>query len=240
MGLGLLACAACAGMGKKPEDASAPLAFYTVTAEIALARHQPRIAALQYAAAASHASDGELLARASQVAVESLQPSLAEKVAARWISVDPKSVEAQRAAGRAALSLQRIDQAAAHFRFVLVNSPLGTDAEFAALETFLAGNDNIFGSRQLADRLASSYPSSAAALRMQGFAALRADDPAAAIRSLTAALAIPSPNGQNDEAGAARTSADPGACGGARRRCRGSGGASTGDSGARRYAREPA
>ena len=84
-------------MGKRPEDAPVPQAFYTVTAEIALARHQPRVAALQYAAAASQETDSELLARATQVATESLQPSLAGKVAAHWISVDPKSVEAQRA-----------------------------------------------------------------------------------------------------------------------------------------------
>jgi len=187
-------------MGKRPDDAPVPQAFYTVTAEIALARHQPRVAALQYAAAASQETDSELLARATQVATESLQPSLAEKVAAHWISVDPKSVEAQRAAGRAALSLQQIDRAVAHYGFVLVNSPIGTDAEFVALETYLAGNDNIFGSRQLADRLASSYPSSAAALRVQGYSALRADDPAAAVRSFTAALAIPNLSGQDDEA----------------------------------------
>jgi tetratricopeptide (TPR) repeat protein len=200
VGLGLVACAACASTGKRPEDAPVPQAFYTVTAEIALARHQPRVAALQYAAAASQETDSELLARATQVATESLQPSLAGKVAAHWISVDPKSVEAQRAAGRAALSLQQIDLAAAHYGFVLVNSPIGMDAEFVALETYLAGNDNIFGSRQLADRLASSYPSSAAALRVQGFSALRADDPAAAVRSFTAALAIPSLSGRDDEA----------------------------------------
>jgi tetratricopeptide (TPR) repeat protein len=186
-------------MGKKPEEAPAPQAFYTVTAEIALARHQPRLAALQYAAAASQETDIGLLARATQVAAESLQPTLAEKIAARWIQVDPKSVDAQRAAAQAALALQRIDEAAAHYRFVIQSSPIGTEAEFAALETYLAGNDNIFGSRQIADRLASSFPSSPAALRMQGFTALRADDPAAAVHSFTAALAITTPSGQGDE-----------------------------------------
>jgi tetratricopeptide (TPR) repeat protein len=199
LGLALGACAACAGMPKKPEDASVPQAFYTVTAEIALARHQPRAAALQYAAAASQETDSDLLARATQVATESLQPSVAEQVAARWISIDPQSVEARRAAGRAALSLQQIDQAAAYYGFVLANSPLGADAEFSALQTYLADNDNIFGAHQLADRLAASYPSSAAGLRVQGFAALRADDPAAAVRSFSAALAIPGASGQPED-----------------------------------------
>jgi tetratricopeptide (TPR) repeat protein len=50
--------------------------------------------------------------------------------------------------------------------------------------------DNIFGARQLADRLASLFPGSAAALRLQGFAAMRADDPAAAVQSFSAALSL--------------------------------------------------
>jgi len=190
IGLALAASAACAAIHPKPEE-SAPQSFYTVTAEIALARHQPRIAAVQYAAAAANETDVKLLERAAQVAAEALQPSLEQEVAARWMQVDPKSVEAQRAAARAALALYKVDQAAAHYRAVLTRSPIGADAEFTALESELGGNDNIFGARQVADALADSFPSSAAALRVQGFAALRADDPAAAVRSLTAALALP-------------------------------------------------
>jgi tetratricopeptide (TPR) repeat protein len=204
IGLGLAACAACAGIHSKTQADLAPQSFYTVTAEIALARHQPRVAALQYAAAASNETDVELLERASQVASDSLQPSLAEKVAARWTQVDPKSVDAQRAAARAALALHKIDQAATHYHTVLTNSPTGTEAELAVLEIYLAGNDNIFGARQLADRLASSFPASAAALRMQGFTALRADDPAAAVQSFTALLAIPAAEGEKVDADARR------------------------------------
>ncbi len=186
-------------MGKKSEEAPAPQAFYTVTGEIALARHQPRLAALQYAAAASRETDIGLLERAAQVAAESLQPSLTLKIAARWIKVEPTSVEAQRAAAQAALALQRIEEAAARYRVVIQNSPIGTEAELAALEKYLGANENIFGSRQLADRLAPAYPSSAAALRVQGFTALRADDPAAAVRSFTAALAIPAAGGEAEQ-----------------------------------------
>ena len=153
-------------MHSKTKADLAPQSFYTVTAEIALARHQPRIAALQYAAAASNETDVQILERASQVASDSLQPSLAEKVAARWTQVDPKSLDAQRAAARAALALHKIDQAATHYHTVITSLPTGTEVELAELETYLAGNDNIFGARQFADRLASSFPDSAAALRM--------------------------------------------------------------------------
>jgi tetratricopeptide (TPR) repeat protein len=191
IGFGLAACAACAGLHPKSDDAAAPQVFYTVTAEIALARHEPRVAALQYAAAAANETDVGLVERAAHVAADTLQPTVAEKVAARWTQLDPKSVEAQRAAAQAALALYKIDQATTHYDVVLHNSPIAAEAEFAALETYLAGSDNVFGARELADRLASGFPSSAAALRVQGFTALRADDPAAAVRSFTAALALP-------------------------------------------------
>jgi tetratricopeptide (TPR) repeat protein len=111
-------------------------------------------------------------------------------VAAHWLSVNPKSLDAQRAAARAALALYKLDDAAAHYRIVLLTSPVGVDAEFADLETDLGSEENAFGAHQLADRLASYFPSSPSALRIQGLAALRADDPAAAVHSLTAALAM--------------------------------------------------
>ncbi len=186
----LLACGACAGPLLTSEPIAAPQVFYTVTGEIALARSEPRVAALQYTAAAESCKDLALLARASEVTAEALQPSLTAVVAARWINLDPGSIEAHRTAAKAALALQNIPQSADEYRIVLRNSPRGPDAEFAELETELGTADNLFGARQLADRLAASFPESAAALRMQGFAAMRADDPAAAVRSFDAALKL--------------------------------------------------
>jgi tetratricopeptide (TPR) repeat protein len=189
LGLGALALSACAGTGLK-SGPPAPQAFYTVTGEIALARRQPRVAALQYATAAAHETDPSILQRATEVTAETLQPSLMAGVASRWLDVNPKSLEAQRAAARAALALYRVGEAAAHYRIVLLNSPGGVDAEVADVETDLGSDENVFGAHQLADRLASYFPTSSSALRMQGMAALRADDPAAAVRSLSDALAI--------------------------------------------------
>jgi tetratricopeptide (TPR) repeat protein len=188
--VGIVATAGCVGAGPKPDPILAPQAFYTVMGEIALTRHEPRVAALQYQAAAEDTSDPSLLERATQVATDTLQPSIAAAVSARWISVDPKSVDAHHAAARAALALFKIDECAQQYRIVLQTSPDGTDAAFARLETELGSTDNAFGARQLADKLAEVFPSSAAARQMQGFAQLRADDPAAAVRSLTSAIAL--------------------------------------------------
>src|SRR5258708_202919 len=187
-GLTVLVLSACAGTHSKA-GAQAPQSFYTVTGEIALVRQQPRVAALQYATAAAHESDPALLQRATDVTAETLQPSLMAGVAARWLVVDPKSLQAQRAAARAALALYKVDEAAAHYRIVFLNSPAGVDADFADVETDLGSNENVFGAHQLADRLASYFPRSPSALRIQGIAAMRADDPAAAVHSLSGALA---------------------------------------------------
>src|ERR1700678_4483538 len=117
--LGVMTAAACVGATPKPDATRPPEAFYTVMGEIALSRHEPRVAALQYAAAAATDTDPKLLQRAAEVAQDTLQPSVAQSIAARWLSVDPGSLEARRAAARAALALFKIEQAAADYRVVL-------------------------------------------------------------------------------------------------------------------------
>jgi tetratricopeptide (TPR) repeat protein len=194
LGLSVLVLSACATSASK-SGAQAPQSFYTVTGELALARQEPRVAAIQYAAAAAQETDPALLQRAAEVSAETLQPSLMAGVAAHWLMVDPKSLQAQRAAARAALALDKVDEAAAHYRVVLLNSPVGVDAEFGDVETDLGSDENVFGAHQLADRLAGYFPSSPSALRIQGIAAMRADDPAAAVHSLSGALAIEASSG---------------------------------------------
>ena len=203
----MVASAACAGASRKAEPAPESSVFYTVTAELALARHEPRVAALQYAAGA--AADPSLWPRAVEVASEGLQPSLTLTAAEHWIRAEPQSLEAQRAAAEAALSLHRVALSAQHYRFLLVHAP-AAESEFARVEKDLRSADNIYGARQVADLLAKQLPASAALDRLQGFTALRADDPAAAARSFAAVLAqspvpdsVPDPaSGGDDPTGA--------------------------------------
>jgi tetratricopeptide (TPR) repeat protein len=164
--------------------------FDTVTGELALVRGEPRTAALQYTAAVQSASDLSLIAHASDVTSECLQPSLTAAIAVRWLSLDPNSVDAHRAAAHAALALGRVDESAKQYRIVLSSSPRGTDAELKQLETEFDTSDDVFAARRLSDRLAADFPNSAAALHLQGFAALRADDPAAAVGDFSRALAL--------------------------------------------------
>jgi len=186
-----LLAAGCASVPPDPAATlEAPRVYYAITAEIALARHEPRTAALQYTAAAIADSDASVLARACEVTLESLQPSLTAKVAARWVSLYPNTLEAHRAAARAALELHQIERAASEYTIVLKSSPRGVDAELLELAGVLEAADDMYAARQVAERLAARFPSSAPALELAGLTALRAEDPAAAVQRLGAALAL--------------------------------------------------
>jgi len=76
-----------------------------------------------------------LLQRAAQVTEECLQPSLTAKVAARWLSIDPKSVEAQRA-GESGIGAVQDRRRGCALRVVLATSPLGAESEIGALEAY--------------------------------------------------------------------------------------------------------
>ncbi len=157
-------------------------------AEIARTREEPRIAALSYAAAAR--ADGQLWPRAARVAADALQPTLAFAAAQNWIRLEPQSVAARRVAAAAALSLCDPDASAANYRFVISEAGGSADAAFAPVEDDLLAAEDPYAARQVADRLAAFFPASVAARRLQGFAALRAGDPAAAARAFRAALAL--------------------------------------------------
>jgi hypothetical protein len=163
--------------------------FYTVTAEIALSRHEGRVAALEYTAATESNRDPRLLRRAAEVTANCLQPSLTDLVATRWIAAESQSVDAHRAAAHALLDLDHVAASAAEYRAVVNISAKGAAAELAALETEFAADDNVYGARRVADQLAKAFPTSSAARRLQAFAALRADDPASAVTAFEAALA---------------------------------------------------
>jgi tetratricopeptide (TPR) repeat protein len=204
LALGLLACAACVGPPVNPVPVEKAEVFDTVTGELALVRGEPRTAALQYAAAAQGATDLSLIAHASDVTSACLQPSLTAAIAVRWLTLDPKSLDAHRAAAQAALALGRVDESARQYRVVLSSSPRGTDAELKQLEAELEASEDIFAARRLADRVAADFPSSVAALHLQGFTALRADDPAAAVGDFSRALALMPAATSNEPADEAR------------------------------------
>ena len=190
---GILGCTALGARAASPPEPKAPPSFYTVTGEIALARQQPHLAALQYAAGARR--DPALLPRAVEVAAETLQPTIGLQLAERWIALEPRLPEAELAAASAALALHRVDAAASHYRAYLSGVADGFEAGFTRLDAELLEAPNSYGAKQVADRLAAAFPGAAAALRLQGLTALRADDPATAVRALQAALAAGAPEG---------------------------------------------
>lgn len=135
------------------------------------------------------AADGRLWPRAAEIASESLQPRLALDAARHWMKQDPGSIVARHIAARAALALFKIDQSADDYRFVVASGNGGIESGIGAIAPELREAASPYGARQVADRLASVFPASPAARQLQGIAALRGDDPAAAVHAFEAALA---------------------------------------------------
>ena len=131
-----------------------------------------------------------MLTRATRLAADAQQPTLALQAAQRWIRQDPTSVEALLAAGHAALDLHQVAAAANYFKAGLPMNHGGVDAAFTEIEAAFAQTDNVAGARQVTDLLSAPYPASAAALRMRGMGQANADDAQAAADTLAKALAI--------------------------------------------------
>ena len=166
--------------------------YYTLVAEIALTRHEPRVAALTYVSAAT--ADPSLWPRATAVAEASLQPTVALDAALHWIARRPDSMAAHLAAASAARSLYQIAVAADNYRFLIAHYSGGVEQAFPDIEQRLLSARNPYAARAVADRLAAYFPDSVGAYRLQAYAALRAGDPRAAIAAFGNAIArLPGP-----------------------------------------------
>ena len=173
-------------------SAGATAEYYTLVAEIALTRHEPRVAALTYVSAA--AEDPGLWPRATAVAQASLQPTVTLDAALHWIALRPDSMAAHLAAASAARALYQIAVAADNYRFLIAHYSGGVEQAFPDIEERLLAARNPYAARAIADRLAAYFPDSVAAYRLQAYAALQAGAPRAAIAAFGNAIArLPGP-----------------------------------------------
>ncbi|MDE2303966.1 MAG: tetratricopeptide repeat protein [Gammaproteobacteria bacterium] len=162
--------------------------YYTLIAEIALARGEPRSAALAYVSAATN--DPRLWPRATAVARDLRQPTVAFAAAEHWAALEPASLAARRNVAAAALALYQPAIAADAYRFVIANAGDGVESAFGEVAARLLHAEDPYAARCVADRLAGYFPNSFAARRLQGFAALQANDPQAAAQAFVLALAL--------------------------------------------------
>ncbi|MDE2295014.1 MAG: tetratricopeptide repeat protein [Gammaproteobacteria bacterium] len=173
-------------------SAGATAEYYTLVAEIALTRHESRVAALTYVSAAT--ADPSLWPRATAVAQASLQPTVTLDAALHWISLRPDSMAAHLAAASAARALYQTAVAADNYRFLIAHYSGGVEQAFPDIEQRLLSARNPYAARAIADRLVAYFPDSVAAYRLQAYAALRAGDPMAAIAAFGHAIArLPGP-----------------------------------------------
>src|SRR5262245_51989908 len=107
------------GPSPKSEQQATDANSHLMVAEIALQRGEYYSAATEYVAAARLASDPTLAQRATAVAFENGQMSIAMDGAKRWLELEPASVDAHRYMAVAALRLHKLDESQRHLEPVL-------------------------------------------------------------------------------------------------------------------------
>ena len=188
--LSLIAAGGCANIpSNSPADPQAAVSA-VIVAEIAASRNELVLAARQYGVIAAGSDDIAVLERATRLAADAQQPTLALRAARRWIRRDRASANAQLAAGLAALELHEVADSAGFFRAALSLNTGGVDAAFGEFETLFAESDNVYGARQVAELLTAPYAASAGALRFLGIAQANADNAQAAADTFRKYLAL--------------------------------------------------
>ena len=149
--------------------------YYTVTGEIALARGVPRIAAFQYAAAAQGATD--LADRARERGDERvLAPPVDRGHRGPLDQPGSESPDAHRAAAQSALAIPRTEPPGIP---VVRQLAARHEAELKELETELEECEDVFRAAS-GGSARDAFPELRRGPALEGFAALRRDDPAAA------------------------------------------------------------
>jgi tetratricopeptide (TPR) repeat protein len=175
LALALTGCASqpASGPSPKSEQQATDANSHLMVAEIALQRGEYYSAATEYLAAARLASDPTLAQRATAVAFENGQMTIAMDGAKRWLELEPASVDAHRYMAVAALRLHKLDESQRHLEPVLDAAYATPAAGFMDLSATLADEDNAYGVLRVTQGLAERHKKVAEAQYAIAVAALR-------------------------------------------------------------------
>jgi tetratricopeptide (TPR) repeat protein len=171
----------------RPQDSANA---HIIVAELALARGQHDVAVEEYRLATALSTDRALAGRAAEIALEGSEDDVAAEVTNRWLALDSLNPAAHRAAGLAALRLNRLPRAVELIESSLTRS--GADGEKELLEVFatLANESNAYGVFVVGREMADKRPDSAQAQYAAAAFALPAYNYAYAAEKAERALAL--------------------------------------------------
>lgn len=146
------------------------------SAELALERREPLVAATAFAAAAAASPDVAVAERAAQFTFGAGFDALAEQTVERWLRLAPESPLPRELLGRLKLRRHAVDAAAADLLLALGSGEPRRDEVYLALASDLASEDDASLVTRVLARLTAQDPLAAGLQLALGTAALRSGD----------------------------------------------------------------
>lgn len=160
-----------------PEVVSNPEAqFHLMLGEMAANRSQPGVAAVEFLEALKTFPDPILAARAATMAYTAGDIGLLEKIARRWLEIEPNSMEAREVILHVSLRQSDVDEAVTQSKAIIEGHGGGRDDGFRQIALMMVRDgNNVATAMNTLNRLAEQYPKESGMHYAIALLALRTD-----------------------------------------------------------------
>lgn len=144
---------------KSPNQAlTGEVLFDYLLAETALQRDNIDVAIQSYSRLTKNTRDPRIAERATDIALRARRPDAAQEAVARWVDLEPNSINARQAAAALFVSIGKLDNAKPHLEKLLSSEKSSVDKAFLHLNKLLSRHPQKAETYKLVQSLAARYP----------------------------------------------------------------------------------
>lgn len=140
------------------QELTSEVLFDYLLAETALQRENIDVAIQSYSRLAKNTRDPRIAERATDIALRARRPDAAQEAVARWVNLEPNSMNAQQAAAALFVSIGKLDKAKPHLEKLLSSEKSSVDKAFMHLNKLLSRHPQKAETYKLVQSLAAGYP----------------------------------------------------------------------------------
>lgn len=140
------------------QELTSELLFDYLLAETALQRENIDVAIQSYSRLAKNTQDPRIAERATDIALRARRPDAAQEAVARWVNLEPNSMNARQAAAALFVSIGKLDKAKPHLEKLLSSEKSSVDKAFMHLNKLLSRHPQKAETYKLVQSLAAGYP----------------------------------------------------------------------------------
>ena len=140
------------------QELTSELLFDYLLAETALQRENIDVAIQSYSRLAKNTQDPRIAERATDIALRARRPDAAQEAVARWVNLEPNSMNARQAAAALFVSMGKLDKAKPHLEKLLSSEKSSVDKAFMHLNKLLSRHPQKAETYKLVQSLAAGYP----------------------------------------------------------------------------------